>query len=49
MAVKTGTTAAFYQELMLRISSDDERLVQDDEIRWYQRKSLLKNKHNFNF
>lgn len=49
MAVKTGTTSAFYQELMLRISSDDERLVQDDEIRWYSRIKLLENKHNFNF
>ena len=48
-ALKTGKLAAFYQELMLRISSDDERLVQDSEIRWYDRPELLKNKHNFNF
>lgn len=49
MAVKTGTLSAFYQELMLRISTEDERLVQDDEIRWYSRKQLLQNRNNFNF
>lgn len=49
MAVKTGKLAAFYQELMLRITSDEERLVQDAEIGWYSRADLLKNKGNFNF
>lgn len=49
MAVKTGKLAGFYQELMLRISSADERLVQDEEIRWYKRASLLANRDNFNF
>lgn len=48
-ALKTGKLAAFYQELMLRISSEDERLVQDSEIKWYDRSELLRNKHNFNF
>lgn len=48
-ALGTGKLAAFYQELMLRISSDDERLVQDSDIRWYDRHELLKNKENFNF
>lgn len=49
MAVKTGKLAGFYQELMLRITSEDERLVQDGEIRWYERKLLLASKSNFNF
>ena len=49
MAVKTGKVAGFFQELMLRISSEEERLIQDAEIRWYMRSDLLKNKHNFNF
>lgn len=49
MAVKTGKLGAFMQELMLRITSDEERLVQDDEIRWYSRANLLKNKESFNF
>lgn len=49
MAVKTGKLAGFYQELMLRISSADERLVQDEEIRWYKRSTLLQNRDSFNF
>lgn len=49
MAVKTGKVAGFMQELMLRITSEEERLVQDTEIGWYSRKELLKNRGNFNF
>lgn len=49
MAVQTGKLAAFFQELMLRITSEEERLVQDDEIRWYNRTNLLNNKSSFNF
>lgn len=49
LAVKTGKVAAFYQELMLRITSEDERLVQDKEVRWYRRSKLLELKHSFNF
>lgn len=49
MAVKTGKLSAFFQELMLRITSEDERLVQESEIHWYKRTNLLKNKGTFNF
>lgn len=49
LAVKTGQLSSFYQELMLRITSDDERLVQDDEIRWYPRNTLLAKKGLYNF
>lgn len=49
LAVKTGKTAAFYQELMLQITSEEERLVQDGDIRWYSRPALLAHKGNFNF
>jgi predicted phage terminase large subunit-like protein len=49
MAVKTGKLAGFFQELMLRITSEEERLVQDAEIRWYSRADLLKNIGSFNF
>lgn len=48
-ALATGKMAAFQQELMLRITSEEERLIQDSEIRWYERKTLLDNKHKFNF
>jgi len=48
-AVLEGKLADFNQELMLRISSAEERLVQDAEIRWYSRVSLLENRGRFNF
>lgn len=48
-AVLTGKVAAFMQELMLRITSEEERLVQDAEIRWYKRQALLNAKGTFNF
>ena len=41
MAEKTGKLSAFFQELMLRITSEEERLIQDAEIRWYSRAKLL--------
>jgi predicted phage terminase large subunit-like protein len=49
MAVSTGKVGAFNQELMLRITSDEERLVQDREILYYSRISLLQNTEKFNF
>jgi len=49
MAVKTGKEAGFFQELMLRITSEEERLVQEGEIRWYERAKLLTKKSTFNF
>ena len=48
-AVKTGQIASFNQELMLRIMSDEDRLVQDGDIIWYERNRLLKNKGAYNF
>lgn len=48
-AVKAGMIAAFNQELMLRIMSDEDRLIQDCDISWYKRKTVLDNKHLFNF
>lgn len=48
-AVLTGKVEGFMQELMLRISSDEERLIQDAEIREYSRVQLLDRKNQFNF
>lgn len=48
-AILTGKVAGFMQELMLRITSEEDRLVQDEEIREYSRKQLLANKTSFNF
>lgn len=48
-AVLTGKVAGFMQELMLRITSDEERLIQDEEIREYSRVELIEKKSAFNF
>lgn len=48
-SVKLGKTEAFLQELMLRISSAENRLIQDEEIRWYKRSDLLALRQNFSF
>lgn len=48
-ALLEGELASFMQEYMLRISSEEDRLVQDTEIRWYTRTSLLERKHQYNF
>ena len=44
-----GAVSSFNQELMLRIMSDEERLVLDSDIMWYSRKLLLQNISNYNF
>lgn len=44
-----GEIAAFNQELMLRIISDEDRLVQDSDIVPYDRSSVLANKDRYNF
>lgn len=49
LAKDTGQVAAFMQELMLRIASEDERVIQSQDIRWYSRTQLLENKSRFNF
>ncbi|QGH72756.1 MAG: DNA maturase B [Podoviridae sp. ctLUJ1] len=43
-----GEISAFNQELMLRISSEENRIVQDGDIRWFSRTSLIRNLPNFN-
>jgi phage terminase large subunit-like protein len=49
LAVGNGEVAAFMQEFMLRITSEEERLVQEGEIQYYDRGNLLRNEGNFNF
>lgn len=44
-----GKIAAFNQELMLRIISDEDRLIQDGDLVEYDRNSVLKNKNKYNF
>lgn len=45
----SGKLGAFYQELMLQITSEEDRMVTDSEIRWYDRSDLLRHKNSFNF
>ena len=47
--LENGEIQGFNQELMLRIVSEDDRLVQDGDIRWYNRSTLIDNRSNFNF
>lgn len=44
-----GEIASFNQELMLRIISDEDRLIQDGDIVWYDRATVLANKNRYNF
>lgn len=44
-----GNLGAFYQELMLRITNEEERLVQDSDIQWYDSQRLMENRSHFNF
>ena len=48
-AVKLGKIDTFNQELMLRIMSDEDRVIQDHDIGWYKIDAVLRNKSKFNF
>lgn len=49
LAVEDGQQSAFMQELMLQITNPEDRVVQDSDILFYSRNTLLQQKHNFNF
>jgi hypothetical protein len=48
-ALKAGKIADFNQEMMLRIMSDEDRLIKDSDIPEYDLMSILKNKDEYNF
>ena len=48
-ALKTGKIDSFNQELMLRIMSEEDRMVSDSEIMWYNRSNIMQNKGAYNF
>lgn len=48
-AVKSGKIETFNQELMLRIMSDEDRLVMDNDLRYYDRATFMKNRGRFNY
>lgn len=47
-AFKSGKIHTFNQELMLRIMSDEDRVILDEDIQWYNLDVLKKNKKLFN-
>ena len=48
-ALKLGKVDTFNQELMLRIMSEEDRMIQDSDIAWYKIDAVLRNKSKFNF
>ena len=48
-AVKAGKVDTFNQELMLRIMSEEERLILDSDVIWYNRSKVITNKSAYNF
>lgn len=48
-AILGGKVETFNQELMLRIMSEADRVIQDYDINWYTLDNVIKNKGRFNF
>jgi hypothetical protein len=48
-ALQAGKIDTFNQELMLRIMSDEDRLVQDHDMVWYNRDLVMNSMHAYNF
>jgi phage terminase large subunit-like protein len=47
--LESGEISSFNQELMLRIASDEDRLVQESDLIWYPRDDLLRDRSRYNF
>lgn len=48
-AIQSGKVETFNQELMLRIMSEEDRMVQDSDIGWYKIDAVMRNRSRFNF
>lgn len=48
-SVMLGKVDTFNQELMLRIMSEEDRMILDSDIGWYKIDAVLRNKNRFNF
>ena len=44
-----GRIASFNGEMMNRVTSEEDRLLNDHDVKWYPRKSLLDNRQAYNF
>lgn len=49
LAIGTGQVKAFRQEYMLRIASEEDRMIQESDLRWFNTYELLQNKQRYNF
>ena len=49
LALSVGQVDGFYQELMLRINTSENRKVEEHDIRWYKRDELLNYRDRYNF
>lgn len=49
LAIETGEIASFNQELMLRIMSEEDRLITDGDICWFRRSDILNKRSMYNF
>lgn len=47
-AVATGNVSSFNQELMLRIMSDEDRLISESDVMYYDRNSVMRHLDTFN-
>jgi len=48
-AVHKGTLAAFMQEQMLRVASEEDRMIKDNMINWFSRADVIANGHLYNW
>jgi len=48
-AVRAGKLDSFMQELMLRITSDEDRLVREVDYQWFWGEDVMANEENYNF
>lgn len=48
-ALAVGDSNGFFQELMLRLATEDTRLIADHDIRWYAKSLLLQDRTRYNF
>lgn len=47
--LESGKIDMFNRELMLRVASEEDRLVKDDDLVWYSRDKVFINKSRYNF
>lgn len=48
-AVRNKKPSSFFQELMLQITSDEDRLVSEEDILWYKQAEMLNNNYLYNY